>query len=158
MDILHTGTEILIGKSDELFDKVFGILCGDVLAGEHAVDEYPQLRIGEFTLLKITADTGGADVIACLFQQGNVAPDGFALYLDAVLAFEVVCDVLIGQQMLGIAVFAEYLQYAQKCKFFRLNACHLYCLPLFQTLNNTLLLCREACYNLSNQLDMNLNI
>ena len=103
-DIFDVRTEIFIGKRAQLFDEFFGMLGSDVFACKHAVDEQAKLGIVKFARSEITSAAVGQNIVPCLFQKRQIAPDRLALDNDTVIFIEIVCDILLFERIIATAL------------------------------------------------------
>lgn len=122
---LHLAAEIHIGQTLQLAHQLLALAVRNVLGKKQAVNEQPQLAIGEVPLQKEVrpqvallrlagfgvrhhADRLAVlDVVAAVHEVQNVSPDGFAVNGHIVFGFQNLGDVLLTQAMFLVGILPQ---------------------------------------------------
>ena len=112
-NVLHPAAEIHIGQALQLAHQLLALAVRNVLGKKQAVNEQPQLAVGEVPLqievrpqvallrhagLGVRHHSNGLavlDVVAAVHEVQNVPPDGFAVGGHVVFGFQNFSDVLL---------------------------------------------------------------
>ncbi len=137
-DVLHPAAEIHIRQALQLVHQLLALAVRDVLGEQQAVNEQPQLAVGEVplqievrpqvALLRLAGfgvrhHTDGLavlDVVAAVHEVQNVPPNGFAVGGHVVFGFQDLGDVLLAQAVLLVGVLPQDVQNVHNQQLFRL--------------------------------------
>lgn len=134
-DVLYTGLEVDIGESRELLHQIHILLIRDVIREQHAVDQQPELAVGElpleievgedhillFLAVLIFEDANALaviDIIAGIDQVHQVAPDCLTVDLHLILAFKNILDLFLTEPMIHIRIHFEDVENVHDDQFF----------------------------------------
>ena len=137
-NVLHPAAEIHIGQTLQLVHQLLALAVRNVLGKNQAVNEQPQLAIGEVPLqievrpqvallrhagfgVRHHADRLAVlDVVAAVHEVQNVPPNGLAVSGHIVFGFQNLGDVLLTQAMFLVGILPQDIQNVQNQQFFRL--------------------------------------
>lgn len=137
-NVLHPAAEIHIGQTLQLAHQLLALAVRNVLGKKQAVNEQPQIAIGEVPLqievrpqvallwlagfgVRHHADRLAVlDVVAAVHEVQNVPPDGFAVSGHIVFGFQNLGDVLLTQAMFLVGILPQDIQNVHNQQLFRL--------------------------------------
>lgn len=137
-NVLHPAAEIHIGQALQLVHQLLTLAVRDVLGEQQAINEQPQLAVGEVPLqievrpqvalhrlagfgVRHHADRLAVlDVVAAVHEVQNVPPDGFAVSGHIVFGFQNLGDVLLTQAMFLVGILPQDIQNVHNQQLFRL--------------------------------------